>query len=531
MLPKLISPSESAGLETEADPSFDEKGTTESFSECSQAYLKKVLQNEPTRLKFLFRPELTLSHPVAGFEIQHGTETLTADDGFSLFKGEAPEILKLKTVEVTPAVDGAFSTQVRLMAGLKNRQLNAILKCFWTIADDGTLQLSNLKHLRWEEVTGRISFEDATEAVLGDDPSFQAQLRKGIDHWRPRLMKDFGVDVNGLQGLALGDINGDGLEDLYVAQQGGLPDRLYQRQPDGSLRDVSAEAGVDWMELTRAALFLDLDNDGDQDLALTQAWYFVLLENDGTGKFTKRAEVRSESHLYSIAAADYDLDGNLDLYLCGRDPEAYREVAGRILGEPIPYHDANNGGPNKLLRNLGKWKFQDVTQELGLEQNNRRFSYACSWEDYDLDGDPDLYVANDFGRNNLYRNDGGKFIDVAAELGVEDMSAGMGITWGDFDNDGRRDSYISNMFSSAGNRITFQREFRKGKNQPAYQRHARGNTLFANTEDGFRDVSLSAGVEMGRWDWGAQFADLNNDGWEDLYVGNGFITTEDTGDL
>ena len=152
----------------------------------------------------------------------------------------------------------------------------------------------------------------------------------------------------------------------------------------------------------------------------------------------------------------------------------------------------------------------------------------------DRDGDPDLYVANDFGRNNLYRNDGGRFRDVAAEMGVEDMSAGMGVTWGDFNNDGAADLYVSNMFSSAGNRIAYQRQFRNGPveaNAP-FQRHARGNTLFENTGDGtFKDVSIEAGVTMGRWAWGSHFADLNNDGWEDLYVANGFFTTEDTGDL
>ncbi len=84
---------------------------------------------------------------------------------------------------------------------------------------------------------------------------------------------------------------------------------------------------------------------------------------------------------------------------------------------------------------------------------------AASWEDYDQDGDLDLYVANDFGRNNLYRNDDGQFVDVAAEAGVEDISAGMSVSWGDYNNDGQADLYVGNMFSSAGNRVTYQRQF------------------------------------------------------------------------
>ncbi|MEN9018955.1 MAG: VCBS repeat-containing protein [Verrucomicrobiales bacterium] len=388
----------------------------------------------------------------------------------------------------------------------------------------------------YEEIVPRNSqllFIDETAKLLGGNDSYHQQLSLGIDHWRSRLQGDFGVDVNGLQGIAIGDANGDGREDLYVCQQGGLPNRLYLRQKDGGLADRSSYSRTDWMELTRAALFIDLDNDGDQDMALAQGWYLMLLENDGQAQFTKRVEQRAEGQLHSLAAADFDNDGDLDIYFCGRNPSREQSSAEGILGMPLPYHDANNGGPNILLRNQGQWAFQDATADTGLDVNNRRYSYACSWEDYDNDGDQDLYVANDFGRNNFYQNNGGKFTDIAGNLGVEDLSAGMSITWGDPNRDGRMDPYISNMFSSAGNRIAYQRQFRSGDtNQLAsFKRHARGNTLFLNHGDGFEDASVAAKVTMGRWAWGAKFADLNNDGWEDLYVANGFITTEDTGDL
>jgi hypothetical protein len=205
------------------------------------------------------------------------------------------------------------------------------------------------------------------------------------------------------------------------------------------------------------------------------------------------------------------------------------------MGEPMPFHDANNGGRNVLLRNDGRWKFEDATEQVGLNQNNARFSFAAAWEDYDNDGDQDLYVANDYGRNNLYRNDDGRFVDVAAELNVEDVSAGMSVSWGDYDRDGWMDLYISNMFSAAGNRITYQRQFNTGVDETVrqdFQRHAHGNTLFRNNgRGGFDDVTDEAGVWQGRWAWGSRFGDLNGDGWEDLVVANGFITTEDTHDL
>jgi hypothetical protein len=176
-----------------------------------------------------------------------------------------------------------------------------------------------------------------------------------------------------------------------------------------------------------------------------------------------------------------------------------------------------------------------VTVESGIDENNRKFSFAAVWEDYDNDGDLDVYVANDFGRNNLYRNDGGSFTDVAAELGVEDISAGMGVTWGDHDRDGWMDLYVSNMFSSAGGRITYQRHFRPGTDAQTLaelQRHARGNSLFRNQGGaGFEDVTPVAGAEMGRWAWGASFADIDNDGWQDLLVPNGFVTNARSDDL
>ena len=198
----------------------------------------------------------------------------------------------------------------------------------------------------------------------------------------------------------------------------------------------------------------------------------------------------------------------------------------------MPYHDANNGVRNVLLRNTGSG-FKDITEEVGLNQNNQRFSYAAAWEDFDNDGDMDLYVANDFGRNNLYRNDGGRFVDIAASAGVEDISAGMSVSWADYNGDGWMDLYVGNMFSSAGNRIAFQRQYRDGDALGSFQRHARGNSLFLNQGDGtFLDTSLEAGVTRGRWSWSSPFVDWNNDGWEDILVANGMVTgTEDTGDL
>jgi hypothetical protein len=419
-------------------------------------------------------------------------------------------------------------------------QQTAVWDCLWH--DDGdTLRLSEVRVTDYQETIGRGKtgplFSDCTESVFGEAAGFRDQLVYGVDHWTGRIDRTLGVDAAGWEGLAVADVNDDGLEDLYVCQPGGLPNRLYLAREDGTLIECSRRGGVDWLDQTQSALFVDLDNDGHQDLVVSTAAGLILMQGDGQGRFEVTAtKLLPEAAAFSLSAADFDSDGDLDLYACCYAVRRQR-LPGTTFGRPMPYHDANNGGRNVLFRNDRGWRFRDVTEAVGLGQNNRRFSFAAAWEDYDNDGDLDLYVANDYGRNNLYRFDRERmwFDDVAAEAGVEDISAGMSASWGDYDNDGWMDLYVSNMWSSAGNRITYQRRFQTEADSTAraqFQRHARGNSLFRNTGQGtFHDVSVEAGVTMGRWAWGSLFADINNDGMDDLLVANGFITQNDPGDL
>jgi hypothetical protein len=160
---------------------------------------------------------------------------------------------------------------------------------------------------------------------------------------------------------------------------------------------------------------------------------------------------------------------------------------------------------------------------------------AAAWEDFDNDGDQDLYVANDYGQNCLYRNDEGQFINVADELNVVDFGSGMSVSWGDANHDGWMDLYVGNMFSAAGNRVATQSRFMAQSDEATrklYQRFAKGNSFFEN-QNGLRfaEVGADAGVEMARWAWSSLFVDVNNDGWDDLFVANGFITADDDRDL
>ena len=416
-------------------------------------------------------------------------------------------------------------------------QINATWHCRWRRrAAAGDAVLTAIRVEDYEEVKaqgpGGRWFADCTTTVLGKNASYREQLGYGHHDWIQRIERVHRVNTSAQNGLAIGDVNGDGLDDLYVCQAGGLPNRLFIQNDDGTATDRSAEYGVDYLDRTSGALIVDLDNDLDQDMVLGTPAGVLLLENDGQGRFVLRLVLPAYFDVQSLTVSDYDNDGDLDLFVC-----VYRSEL-RDPSTPFLYRDGTGGGQNRLFRNdcdANQWKFSDVTKESGIHDGADRYSFAASWEDYDNDGDADLYVANDFGRNYLYENRGGRFVDVAEEIGVSDIGSGMSATWGDYNRDGRMDLYVGNMFSSAGLRITSQARFRSADRpelRNTYARLAKGNSLFVNRADGkFDEVGAEARVELGRWAWSSVFIDLNNDGWEDILVANGYFTAEDKGDL
>ena len=356
------------------------------------------------------------------------------------------------------------------------------------------------------------------------------QLLFGADYWRTVLDGAVGIDVYGNNGLAVGDFDNDGRDDLYVCQPAGLPNRLYHNRGDGTFEDVTAKCGVGVLDFTACALFADFENRGVQDLLVVCATGPLLFRNDGIGKFSLKQNAfkfaRPPQGAFTHAAiADYDRDGHLDVYFClynyyqGLDQYRY----------PVPYFDARNGPPNYLFHNEGDGTFRDRTEAVGLNAENDRYSFACSWGDANGDGWPDLYVVNDFGRNNLYRNNGdGTFAAVSSEAQVDEAGAGMSACWLDFDNDGNQDIYAAGMWVAAGMRVFDDSHFHAGdsaKTRDLYLRHMSGNSLYRNQGNGkFQSVGHQAGVEIGRWSWSTDSWDFDHDGCPDIYVANGYIS-------
>ena len=200
-----------------------------------------------------------------------------------------------------------------------------------------------------------------------------------------------------------------GYDEIYVCQPGGLPNRLYRVNADASFEDITESWGAGLLDDTSAALFLDLRNTGRQDLVVLRSSGPILLLNEG-----KRFRLRTDAFRFAnlpaggftgMAAADFDRDGKLDLYLCCYvyfQSEAQYTYAS-------PYHDAQNGPPELSVPQSVEcgWvaaSWTTAPRRPGMNENNNRFSFAPAWCDFNDDGWPDLYVANDFGRKNLYRN-------------------------------------------------------------------------------------------------------------------------------
>ena len=391
------------------------------------------------------------------------------------------------------------------------------------------------------------------------------------------------ISANQRPGLSVVDIDSDGFDDIYITVRRGR-NQLLRNRGDGTFEEVASRWGLDIQDYSSCGIFADFDNDGDPDLLLGRSIEPSLyLENNGR-RFEQQPAGGQDDVLprlvVSMSAADYNNDGLLDVYVC-----TYRlAVMESIISDEGQQHDQESestedggggggggiegvaqesrrwteeflsakqsseyesrltesrksrdqfgrildqvGPPNVLLVNRGNGRFEVAPQspQLAIWRN----TLQATWADFDEDGDPDLYVANDWARDNLFRNDGPRgFVDVTEEMGTTEFGFAMGVSWGDYDLDGRQDIYVSNMYSKAGRRITAQ----IAELNPSYGRSVDGNYLYRGTDRGFELVSglkkPKLTVAEAGWSWGGQFADLDNDGYLDLYVLSGYFTAPD----
>lgn len=322
-------------------------------------------------------------------------------------------------------------------------------------------------------------------------------------------------------GVVVFDYDGDGFPDIFLPDIRGA-NGLYRNKGDSTFTDVAVAAGVDDPGgQGNGGCAADYDNDGDQDLYLTNHGKNILFQNGADGTFSDVSAASIDSHddrrkFTGCAWGDYDRDGHLDLVVVSHMAETIEDMLFTqdfhlVLGGMSLFHNQGDGTFANVTSLLGDTSGAKAGGEAG---NLYGAGFQPVWVDFDNDGDPDLYVVNDFGAriqpNVLWRNDGPDdtrgwlFTDISKPSGAKVSMDGMGLAIGDYDLDGYLDLFMTNIFSSV--------LLRNGGDRPI-----------------FADVAPEAGVEVRmiglrpRIGWGAMFFDYDNDGDEDLYVVSGFL--------
>jgi hypothetical protein len=339
------------------------------------------------------------------------------------------------------------------------------------------------------------------------------KLDAKLDHIMPQIAS-MGASV------AVADFDRDGWQDFYTTSSGEESlNRLYRNQGDGTFRDVAGPLGVADLNrggtgVSMGSLWGDYDNDGYEDLLVYKWGRPELFHNDAGKHFTRVTDKTGFPSWINAGCAtwlDFDRDGHLDLFIAGYwqdDLDLWHLKSTKMMPESFEY--ARNGGRKYLFRNRGDGTFEDVTAVSGIDSH--RWALCVAAADLLGTGYPDLFVANDYGVSELFANVEGKaFREIGKQTGIGAApKSGMNVSFGDIFNQGRLSVYVTNI-SEEGVLI-------QGNNLWVPKEGATGEKLE------YENLASSLGVELGGWSFGAQFGDLNNDGTQDLFLTNGYVS-------
>lgn len=356
----------------------------------------------------------------------------------------------------------------------------------------------------------------------------EAARESGIDfkhtspHLDPKLNHIMEQVASMGAAVSIIDFDRDGLADIYVVNSGeGSKNALYRNLGNGRFEDVADEVGLADVNqsgtgVSTGAVWGDYDNDGYEDVLIYKWGRPELFHNDGGKHFTRVTEQAGLPGWINANTAvwfDYDNDGKLDLFIGGyynENIDLWHLKNTKMMPDSFEY--AQNGGRKYLFHNLGNGKFEEVSAKMGID--SRRWALAAVAADLRGTGYPDLFVANDYGVSELYFNDHGHgFREVGKDTGVGYApKSGMTAAIGDVLNTGQFGIYVSNISEEGvlvqGNSFWMPKAGTSGDQMR------------------FENVANAMGIEIGGWSFGAQFGDLNNDGFEDLYVVNGNVSLD-----
>jgi hypothetical protein len=395
----------------------------------------------------------------------------------------------------------------------QGRPREVVLQCQFT-----------LSRPRKEKAAGWLHSFKITQTQVASAPRFllrDASKERGID---PALYHDNWIEEKKISvtgGVHVCDFNRDGYLDLLIVDAKRIA--LYKGLSGGRFEDVTVSMGLPAIMppgSSAGAVFVDLDGDGWEDLILGPAVY---RNNEGRGFIDKTLETNLaiSPDVSGLIVGDYDRDGKMDIYVT---------LGGK--GKADSWLDGHSGRErgNQLWRNLGNWKFEEVSHKTNTSGGFRSV-FSAVFLDINNDGWPDIYVPNEFGKGILLINNGdGTFREHELTNGPGDFGT-MGITCGDINNDGHIDLYMANMYSKTGARIVSN--LRKGTYSEdimaKIRRFVSGSQLYVNHGNlKFQPVAQDWQINDVGWAYGPALADLDNDGYLDIFATSGFMSVSRT---